>query len=99
MSVKHTVVAAAGDTVEVFWQRSTQTIAQLLVGPPRVVADAALLHALLEAYRQKRAVDGLNRRTWDATVHWRAEQQIDQLERDLAALAPEHRLADAETPP
>jgi len=42
----------------------------------------ALSHAsaLLLAYRAKRAVDGLNGRTWDAAEHFKAEAQIEALE-------------------
>lgn len=56
---------------------------------------AECVRDLLDAYRAKRAVDGLNGRLWDGTVHWRAEQQIADLEKRLA----ERHLADAETPP
>jgi len=60
----------------------------------------AFLRTLLEAYRRKRAVDGLNNRNWDATAHWKAEQDIEALERQWLELdQAERRWADAETPP
>ena len=37
-------------------------------------------NALLIAYRQKRAVDGLNGRTWSASEHFEAEALIERLE-------------------
>lgn len=49
----------------------------------------ALSHAnsLLMAYREKRAVDGLNGRTWDASKHFAAEAKIEALEKTHNALA------------
>jgi hypothetical protein len=35
---------------------------------------------LILAYRAKRAVDGLNGRTWDARKHFEAEARIEALE-------------------
>ena len=42
----------------------------------------ALKHAnqLLQAYRMKREVDGLNGRTWSASKHFEAEALIEKLE-------------------
>ena len=41
------------------------------------------LWELIEAYRQKREVDGLNSRTWDAKSHLQAEDRIVVLEATL----------------
>ena len=35
---------------------------------------------LLELYREKRKVDGLNGRTWDATRHWVLDNKIQWVE-------------------
>lgn len=40
----------------------------------------AKANILLLAYRNKRAVDGLNGRTWDACKHFQAEADIEALE-------------------
>ncbi len=40
----------------------------------------AKANILLLAYRNKRAVDGLNGRTWDACKHFEAEADIEALE-------------------
>ena len=59
----------------------------------------AFLRTLLEAYRRKRAVDGLNNRNWDATAHWKAEQDIEALERQWLELdGAERHWANGETP-
>lgn len=41
---------------------------------------AAFLLTLVCAYRRKRAVDGMNGRMWDGSVHLSAEREIDILE-------------------
>jgi len=41
----------------------------------------AFLHTLLAVYRRLRAVDGLNGRDWDGHQHLKAEDEIEQLER------------------
>ena len=35
---------------------------------------------LLELYREKRKVDGLNGRTWDASRHWVLDNKIQWVE-------------------
>lgn len=41
----------------------------------------AKLEKLLNAYRTKREVDGLNGRKWDASKHFQAEADIETLEK------------------
>jgi hypothetical protein len=42
---------------------------------------------LLRAYREKRAVDGMNGRPWDGEKHLRADKQIEELEKQNAEKA------------
>ena len=46
----------------------------------------ALLRTLLAAYRRQRAADGKNGRPWDGQQHWRAEQDINDLEYQLGEI-------------
>jgi hypothetical protein len=50
--------------------------------------SAAMIRAnqLLNAYRMKRAVDGLNGRTWHASKHFEAEALIEELEKPFGEL-------------
>jgi hypothetical protein len=43
-----------------------------------------LYRTLVDAYRAKRAVDGLNGRMWDASEHYTAERRIAELEAALS---------------
>ena len=46
-------------------------------------AEVKRLQGMVEAYRAKRAVDGMNGRTWDAREHLRAEARVKRLEGEL----------------
>ena len=49
----------------------------------REVLHAPLLKEaanLIEAYRKKRSVDGLNGRVWDAQEHYKAEELVKKLD-------------------
>ena len=46
-------------------------------------AGLCITDRLIDAYRRKRAVDGLNGRTWNAVKHFAAEAEIDRLEQLL----------------
>jgi hypothetical protein len=41
------------------------------------------LSSLLNAYREKRKVDGLNGRPWDESKHFLAEARISELEKSI----------------
>lgn len=45
-----------------------------------LVCEIDGLKELLQAYRNKRSVDGYNGRTWDALKHYDMEELIDSLE-------------------
>jgi len=50
------------------------------VGKIRPAEKAGMLQKLVDAYRAKRSVDGLNGRTWNARVHLEAEELVANLE-------------------
>lgn len=45
-----------------------------------LICEVDQLRELLQAYRDKRVVDGLNGRIWDACKHYDAELLVDKLE-------------------
>lgn len=45
-----------------------------------LICEIDQLKELLQTYRDKRAVDGLNGRVWNASKHYDAEILIDKLE-------------------
>ena len=49
---------------------------------------------LLSLYRKKRAVDGLNGRTWDAVKHHKYNAAISALEHEAGTTAPPEELDD-----